>query len=204
VDPEVARSNRAGGTIKNRSHRQNRNMNDAKNTEKRDANGRFLRGHKPPKSPGRPPGPNGVKARAAKLAGERLEELLQRATAVVESELEARNPQVAMWLVDRVRPSGRSDFITLDVQTPLSPENLVASAREVNAAVLRGDVSLQQGQLLLDLLERQGRFEVLKDLEMLRAELDSLKREASTPRRMDRSLLPAWGRFREAADATAE
>ena len=63
---------------------------------KRGSDGRFLPGHLPPRSPGRPPGPNGVKARAAKLAGERLEETLGLAAEVVEKELKGGNPAVAI------------------------------------------------------------------------------------------------------------
>ena len=54
---------------------------------KRGPDGKFLPGHKPPRSPGRPPGPNGVKARAARLAGEQLEQMLGRATEIISDEL---------------------------------------------------------------------------------------------------------------------
>ncbi len=53
---------------------------------KRGPDGKFLPGHKPPKSPGRPPGSNGIKARAARLANDRLEEMLE--DNVIEGELE--------------------------------------------------------------------------------------------------------------------
>jgi hypothetical protein len=170
-------------------------MKDASNSEKRDCNGRFLPGHKPPKSPGRPPGPNGVKARAAKLASERLEELLGKATAVINAELEAGNAQVATWLVDRVRPVGKADFITLDVAPPTSVDDLILSAREVNAAMLSGEISAQQAKSVLDLLARQGQFEALEELQTLREEIAQLKQSAEAPFIADGSHLPAWGRL---------
>jgi hypothetical protein len=179
-------------------------MKDEENSVKRDCNGRFLPGHKPPKSPGRPPGPNGVKARAAKLAGERLEELLGKATAVIDAELEAGNAQVATWLVDRVRPVGKADFITLDVPPPASVDDLIGSAREVNAAMLRGEISAQQAKSVLDLLARQGQFEALNELQVLREELDRLKQNTEAPRLTDKSHLPTWGRLREATSEPVE
>jgi hypothetical protein len=179
-------------------------MKDVSNSEKRDSNGRFLPGHKPPKSPGRPPGPNGVKARAAKLAGERLEELLGKATAVIDAELEAGNAQVATWLVDRVRPVGKADFVTLDVPPPASVEDLIGSARAVNAAMLSGEISTQQAKSILDLLARQGQFEVVEDLGELREELDRLKQNTGAARLTDPSHLPTWGRLREATSEPVE
>ncbi len=165
---------------------------------KRGPDGKFLPGHKPPKSTGRPRGANGIKARAARLAGERLEEMLGRATDVISDELDNGNPTVAQWLVDRVRPPARSDFVQLADRNKLSSieDILVASERTTNAAS-RGEISLQQARLLQDVLGRHAQLKGLEELSALRAEVEEMRRTDRTTAAIDKSLLPKWGRLSE-------
>ena len=73
-------------------------MSDEEKKAKRGPDGKFLPGHTPPKSPGRPRGSKGIRARASKLAGDRLEQMLGRATEIISDELEDGNPTIAQWI----------------------------------------------------------------------------------------------------------
>jgi hypothetical protein len=122
--------------------------------------------------------------------------MLGRAAEVIEAELEANNPQVATWLIDWVRPVGKSDYVALDAAAPASIHDLIRSARDVSAAAMSGEISLLQAKALMELLARQGQFEALKDLNELRTTLDELEQQANAPAAADGSHLPLWGRFR--------
>ena len=165
---------------------------------KRGPDGKFLPGHKPPKSPGRPLGANGIKAQASRLASERLEDMLGRAADIISDELDDGNPTVAQWLVDRIRPPGRSDFVQLADRNKLSSieDILVASERTTNAAS-RGEISLQQARLLQDILGRHAQLKGLQELSVLRSEIEDMRHTITKPAAIDKSLLPKWGRLSE-------
>jgi hypothetical protein len=163
---------------------------------KRGPDGKFLPGHRPPKSPGRPPGANGIKARAARLANERLEELLDRASDIISDELDAGNPAIAQWLIDRVRPPGRSDFVQLADDHKLGTmEDIVGSSERVTIAAARGEISLHQAKSLQEILGRHAQLKGFEELAKLRAEIEGLHQSSKTPAIIDRSILPKWGRL---------
>ena len=172
-----------------------------KGTAKRDAKGRFLPGHKPPRSPGRPPGANGVKARAARIAGDKLEAMLGKAGDVIEQALDDGDTHVATWLFDRVRPTKQADYISVEDVTDLkTPEDVVEAARTALMAAGNGDISLSEARAYIDLLARYGGMQGYVELEALKAKLvDVSERQARKPGTMDLSrvpeeLRPAWGR----------
>ncbi|MDV7145990.1 hypothetical protein R3X27_25250 [Tropicimonas sp. TH_r6] len=168
---------------------------------KRDQKGRFLPGTKPPRSPGRPPGPNGVKARAARLASDRLEEMLGQAADVIEMALDEGDVRAATWLIDRVRPPTRSDFVQLSFGNDLgTPGKLVEAARAATEAAGKGEVAMSEARAYVDLLTRYGAIQGYLEVERLRAQLDELKTVNRSPQRtMDLSRVPetyqpTWGR----------
>ena len=109
---------------------------------KRGADGKFLPGHTPPKSPGRPRGSKGVQARASKLAGERLEQMLGRATEIISDELEDGNATIAQWLIDRVRQPGRSDYVQRPEDFKLDTvEDIVTTSERIAVAVSQGEIA---------------------------------------------------------------
>lgn len=166
---------------------------------KRGPDGRFLPGHKPPKSPGRPLGANGVKARAARLACEQLEEMLGRATEIISDELEDGNAAIAQWLIDRVRPPGRSDYVQLTEDIKLDTvEDIVTTSERIAVAVSQGEISLQDAKWLQEVLGRHVQLKSMEELSVLRAEVEKLQRTRSGTQTLDNSLLPKWGRLREA------
>jgi hypothetical protein len=165
---------------------------------KRGPDGKFLPGHKPPKSPGRPPGSNGIKARAARLANERLEEMLERAADIISDELDAGNPTIALWLVDRVRPPSRSDFVQLAQNDKLKTiEDIVGASERTAVAASQGEISLQQAKLLQDILGSHVQLKGFEELDKLRGEVEKLRRSFKSPPTIDKSLLPKWGRLSE-------
>ena len=171
-------------------------MSHDESKAKRGPDGKFLPGHKPPKSPGRPPGPNGVKARAARLAGEQLEQMLGRATEIISDELDDGNPAIGQWLIDRVRPPGRSDFVQLaDDHKLRTVEEIVGSSERVTIAAARGEISLHQAKSLLEILGRHVQLRGFEELAKLRAEVEALHRISKNTATVDKSLLPKWGRL---------
>lgn len=171
------------------------------NKARRGPDGRFLPGHKPPRSPGRPPGPNGVKARAARLAGDRLEEMLGKAADVIDMALDEGDSHVATWLIDRVRPPKLSDFLQVDIGSDLdTPVKLEAAAREATEAAGRGDIAISEAKAYIDLLTRYGAVQGYLEVERLKAQLEELRTVSASPRRvMDLSRVPEayrprWGR----------
>lgn len=173
-------------------------MSDNQRKAKRGPNGKFLPGHKPPKSPGRPPGSNGVKARAARLAGERLEQMLGRATEIISDELEDGNPAIAQWLIDRVRPPGRSDYVQLADSVKLDTvEDVVATSTHIASAASNGEISLQQAKFLQEVIGRHAEFKGLEELGLLRSEVEKLQRSRDAATMISRPDLPTWGRLRE-------
>ncbi|SDK27284.1 hypothetical protein [Aliiruegeria lutimaris] len=114
--------------------------NDTTN-DKRGPDGRFLPGNRPPRSPGRPPGANGVNARAAHLANERLEDFLGKAADVIDRALDEGDPHVATWVIDRIRPPKNADFVRIEIPSDLNtPQEAVQAAREAILAAGRGGV----------------------------------------------------------------
>ncbi len=165
---------------------------------KRGPDGKFLPGHKPPKSPGRPRGSKGIQARASKLAGERLEQMLGRATEVISDELEDGNPTIAQWLIDRVRPPGRSDYVQLTEDISFETiEDIVVSSECIAMAVSQGEISLQDSKWLQEALGRHVQLKSIEELSVLRAQVEKLQRTRSGPQAMNKSLVPKWGRLRE-------
>ncbi|MDV7145941.1 hypothetical protein R3X27_24965 [Tropicimonas sp. TH_r6] len=143
---------------------------------KRGPDGRFLPGHKPPRSPGRPPGPNGVKARAARVASNRLEEMLGQAADVIEMALDEGDVRAATWLIDRIRPPKQSDFLKADIVTELkTPEEIVEAARETTVAAGRGEVALSEARAYIDLLTRYGAIQGYLEVERLKEMIEMLK-----------------------------
>jgi hypothetical protein len=166
---------------------------------KRGADGKFLPGHTPPKSPGRPRGSKGVQARTSKLAGERLEQMLGRATEIISDELEDGNAAIAQWLIDRVRPPGRSDYVQLTEDIKLDTvEDIVTTSERIAVAVSQGEISLQDAKWLQEVLGRHVQLKSMEELSVLRAEVEKLRRTRSGTQTLDNSLLPKWGRLREA------
>lgn len=173
-------------------------MSHDEKKSKRGPDGKFLPGHKPPKSPGRPLGSNGIKARAARLANEQLEEMLERATEIISDELEDGNPAIAQWLIDRVRPPSRSDFVQLAHDSRLSTiEDIVGASERTTGAASRGEISLQQARLLQEVLARHAQLKGLEELSALRNDVEEMRRSFKGPAKIDRSLLPKWGRLSE-------
>ncbi len=167
---------------------------------KRGPDGKFLPGHRPPKSPGRPPGANGIKARAAKLAAERLEQMLGRATEIISEELEDGNPAIAQWLIDRVRPPGRSDFIELGEDLKIdSLADIITTSAHIVSTASNGQISLQQAKVLQDVLERHAQFKGLEELAVLRHEIEKLRQARSVSGKKSMAQLPTWGRLSDAA-----
>ncbi|WP_108839142.1 hypothetical protein [Tateyamaria sp. Alg231-49] len=163
---------------------------------KRGPDGKFLPGHKPPKSPGRPPGAKGIKARASKLASEQLERMLGRATDIISDELDAGNPAIAQWLIDRVRPPGRSDFVQLgDDHRLTTVPDIVGSSERIAIAAARGEISLHQAKSLQEILGRHIQLKGFEELAKLRAEVEALRQTSKTYATVDKSLLPKWGRL---------
>ena len=163
---------------------------------KRGPDGKFLPGHRPPKSPGRPPGANGIKARAARLATERLEEMLDLATSIIADELDDGNPAIAQWLIDRVRPPGRSDYVQLGDDHKLGTvEEIVGSSERVTIAAARGEISLHQAKYLQEILGRHVQLKGFEELAKLRAEVEAMHQTSKRTATVDKSLLPKWGRL---------
>ena len=171
-------------------------MAHAEQHSKRGPDGKFLPGHKPPKSPGRPPGANGIKARAARLANEHLEEMLEQATGLISDELDAGNPTIAQWLIDRVQPPSRSDFVQLADDHKLKTiEDIVGSSERVTIAAARGEVSLHQAKSLQEILSRHAQLKGFEELAKLREEIEELSQSSKTSATIDKSHLPKWGRL---------
>ncbi|WP_170755625.1 hypothetical protein [Ruegeria lacuscaerulensis] len=165
--------------------------------ELRGSDGRFLPGHVPPKSPGRPKGPNGINARAAKLAGERLEALVGRATDVIEKELISGNQQVARWLIDRVRPPARSGYITSESKPDLnSGAGILATSEHIVQAAAAGDVCLEDAKAFSDLLSGHAELRAVDLLDALRRDLKRLEMRETAPPAAGASLIPSWGRLK--------
>lgn len=163
---------------------------------KRGPDGKFLPGHVPPKSPGRPPGPNGIKARATQLASERLEQMLERATEIISDELNDGNPAMAQWLVDRVRPPSRSDSIRMDaIQKFQAVEDIILASEVATIAAARGEISLQQAKLFQELLAGHVQIKGFEELTKLRAEVDRMQSSSNRTAKVDMNLLPTWGRL---------
>ena len=160
---------------------------------KRDAKGRFLPGHKPPKSPGRPPGPNGTKARAARIASENLEEMLGLASNVIRGALEDGNVQVATWLIDRVRPPNRSDTVIIEDLGKLDTLNDIIAASEATLqAVAAGRMSLQDANAFLVLLTRHAEMKGVEAIDELHARQDDLKASLASKKNPRTAHYPKW------------
>ena len=171
-------------------------MADDERQSKRGPDGKFLPGHRPPKSPGRPPGSTGIKARASRLANERLEEMLGRATEIISDELNDGNPTIAQWLIDRVRPPGRSDFVQMgDDHNLKTIEDIVGSSGRITTAASRGEISLHQAKSLQEILGRHVQLKGFEELAKLRAEVEALQQSSKRTATVDKSLLPKWGRL---------
>ncbi len=171
-------------------------MRHDEKSAKRGPDGKFLPGHKPPKSPGRPPGANGVKARAARLANECLEGMLGRATDIISDELDAGNPAIAQWLVDRVRPPGRSDFVQLaDDHKLRTVEEIVLTSECVTVAAARGEISLNQAKSLQEILGHHVQLKGFEELEKLRAQVEGMYQSSKITATIDKTPLPKWGRL---------
>lgn len=163
---------------------------------KRGTDGKVLCEHTPPKSPGRPPGANGIKARAARLANERLEEMLECATEIISYELDDGKPAIAQWLTDRVRPPNRLDFVQLaDDQQLKTIEDVITSSEQITIRASRGEISLHQAKLLQEILGRHAQLKGFEELAKLRAEFQLLQQSSKTPAIIDKSSLPTWGRL---------
>ena len=169
------------------------------NTAKRDQKGRFLPGTKPPRSPGRPPGPNGVRAQAARLASEKLEALLGQAATVIENALDEGDARVATWVIDRIRPPGRSDYAHMSEKPQLSTiAGVIAASESAVRAAGCGELSLQDAKAYQEILTRHAELKGLEDLAKLNAKLDELASSSKRSNALDNSHLPTWGRLREA------
>lgn len=165
---------------------------------KRGPDGKFLPGHKPPKSPGRPRGPNGVKARASRIASERLEQMLGKAADVIDEALDEGDSHVATWLIDRVRPPRQSDFLRTGIESNLStPREVVEAALEATVAAGSGEISLSEARAYIDLLARYGGMQGYLELEILKSRMEALKTpQRESKRVMDQSAIPEEHRLR--------
>jgi len=122
--------------------------------------------------------------------------MLGRATDIISDELDAGNPTIAQWLVDRLRPPGRSDFVSLADNYKLGTvEDVVGSSERITVAASRGDISLQQAHLLQDILGPHAQLKGLEELAKLRAEIEGLHQPAKKPAIIDKSIMPSWGRL---------
>ncbi|RYH07596.1 hypothetical protein [Tropicimonas sp. IMCC6043] len=150
--------------------------------DKRGPDGRFLPGNRPPRSTGRPPGSNGVNARAAHLANECLETMLGKAADVINAALDEGDSHVATWLIDRIRPLKTADFVRIDIASDLeTPREAVEAAREAILAAGRGEVSMSEAKAYVALLERLGGMQGYLELEQLKASLEELKASRDRP-----------------------
>ncbi|MEP4877675.1 MAG: hypothetical protein ABJX32_04610 [Tateyamaria sp.] len=123
--------------------------------------------------------------------------MLGRATDIIAEELEDGNPAIAQWLIDRVRPPGRSDFVQLAGNKLGSIEGILGASERIVVAASRGEISLQQARLLQDVLGRHAELKSLEALSVLRTEVADIRRTARTTATIDNSLLPKWGRLGE-------
>lgn len=167
---------------------------------KRGPDGKFLPGHKPPRSPGRPPGAVGLKARASKVASERLEAMLGKAADVIDRALDEGDSHVATWLVDRVRPPRSSDFVEINLPTNLNTaKEAVEAAQQVVLTAGRGDISMTEARSYLSLLERLGGMQGYLELEKLRQMIiEQRKSTGKSVKTFDQTHLPPemrlqWG-----------
>ena len=173
-------------------------MSDKEKKAKRGPDGKFLPGHTPPKSPGRPRGSKGIQARASKLAGDRLEQMLGRATEIISDELEDGNPTIAQWIIDRVRPPARSDYVQLTNNINLDTvEDIVTMSEHIAVAAYQGEISLQDAKWLQEVLGRHVQLKSMEEISMLRTKVEELQRSRGHAR-ANNNLLPKWGRLREA------
>jgi hypothetical protein len=141
-----------------------------------------------------------VKARAAHLASERLEQMLGKAADVISDALDMGDRHVATWLDDRVRPPKQSDFLKIVINSDLStPEYVVTAAREAAMAAGRGEISMSDAKSYIDLLARYGGMQGYLELEQMKATVDELSAQRpATTRSFDQSKVPAdcrlqWG-----------
>ncbi|MEP5088269.1 MAG: hypothetical protein ABJR23_02470, partial [Paracoccaceae bacterium] len=140
-----------------------------------------------------------------RLAGERLEQMLGRATEIISDELDDGNPSIAQWLIDRVRPPGRSDYVQLTEDIKLDTiEEIVATSNHITAAASRGEISLQNAKGLQETLERHAQLKGFQELTMLRAEVEKLQLSGNRPATVDNSLLPKWGRLSDAGQQSTQ
>ncbi len=122
--------------------------------------------------------------------------MLGRATEIISDELNEGNAAVAQWLVDRVRPPGRSDFVQLaDTNKLNSIAEILDISEQTAMAASQGEISLQQARLLQDVLGRHAQLKGLDELSVLRAEVEEMRRTHGTTAASDKSLLPTWGRL---------
>jgi hypothetical protein len=132
------------------------------------------------------------------MAGDRLAQMLERAAEVIEAELQAGNPQVATWLVDRVRPPGRSDFMWLSgLHSFEDIPDIVAASKDTALAVARGEISLQDAKAFQEILLRHAQIVGNEELTKMRKDIDALQKSTNQRVAVDRSHFPAWGRLRE-------
>ncbi len=166
---------------------------------KRGPDGKFFPGHKPPKSPGGHWGQMVFRRAHLNWQANSLEEMLGRATEIISDELEDGNAAIAQWLIDRVRPPGRSDYVQLTEDIKLDTvEDIVTTSERIAVAVSQGEISLQDAKWLQEVLGRHVQLKSMEELSVLRAEVEKLQRTRSGTQTLENSLLPKWGRLREA------
>ncbi|WP_298854700.1 hypothetical protein [uncultured Ruegeria sp.] len=124
--------------------------------------------------------------------------MLGRAAEIISDELEDGNPTIAQWLIDRVRPPGRSDYVQLTEDISLDTiEDIVVTSERIAMAVSQGEISLQDSKWLQEALGRHVQLKSIEELSVFRAQVEKLQRTRSGPLTVNNSLVPKWGRLRE-------
>ncbi|CUK10139.1 hypothetical protein RUE5091_03276 [Ruegeria denitrificans] len=124
--------------------------------------------------------------------------MLGRATEIISDELQDGNLAIAQWLIDRVRPPGRSDYVQLNQDISLDTvEDIVVTSERIAMAVSQGEISLQDSNWLQEALGRHVQLKSIEELSELRAQVEKLQRNRSEQQTLNNSLVPKWGRLRK-------
>lgn len=133
-----------------------------------------------------------VNARAADM----MEALLGKAANVIDEQLDEGNPQVAMWLMDRMLKSSTSILPEAIDFTLSTIDDVLHAAQLITEMVMLRKLSIDDGSKALTLLSQYASFRAFERIDELKAAIEEMKRmnEAKT---IDgkATVLPSWGRL---------
>lgn len=133
-----------------------------------------------------------VNARAADM----MEALLGKAEDVISDQLDEGNPQVAMWLMDRMLKNGTS-MLPQSVELTLSTiEDVIYGAQLVTEMVMQRKLSIDDGVKMLGMLSQYATFRAFERIDELKTLVEEMK-EASEAKTIEgqATRLPSWGRL---------